>query len=122
MSGYFSPNKRHRPRLFAWAIGMVDQLTGAASSTFRLTALFDGMQTFAADGFRIGEIEPQAVGLDLAASLLCVLAQNAVKRVVQQVGCRMGAADGLPPIGVNCAHEPWRSGSPFLPPRGRRAG
>ncbi len=61
----------------------------------QVDGLLDRAQPLAADGLGIGEVEPQPVGLDLAAGLLGVLAQDAVQGVVQQVRRRVGAADRL---------------------------
>ena len=63
--------------------------------------LLDGAEPVAADRLGVGEVEPQPVGLDLAAGLLGVLAQDAVQGVVQQMGRRVSPADRLPAIGVD---------------------
>ena len=88
MSGYFSPKRAIAPWALACSIGMCDQLTGAASRTLQVDGLLDGAEPVAADRLGIGEVEPQPVGLDLAAGLLGVLAQDAC-------GGR-GAAGGSP--------------------------
>ena len=63
--------------------------------------LLDGAKPIAADGLGVGEVEPQAVGLDLAAGLLGVLAQDVPQGVVQQMGRRVGAADRVAAVGVD---------------------
>ena len=48
--------------------------------------VLDRAEAVAANSLGVAEVEPQPVGLDLAAGLLCVLAQDAPEGVVQQVG------------------------------------
>ena len=63
--------------------------------------LLDRSEPLLADGLGVGEVEPEPVGLDLAAGLLGVLAQVLVQGVVQHVGGRVGASDRLPAVGVD---------------------
>ncbi len=90
------------PSARASSIGIVrpgDRL--APVRTRWLTVSSIGAEPLAADRLGVGEIEPEAVGLDLAAGLLRMLAQVQVQGVVQDVGRRVGAADRLPPLGVD---------------------
>ena len=67
-----------------------------------------GAEPLAADGLGVGEVEPEPVGLDLAAGLLGVLAQVRVQGVVQDVRRRVGPADRLAAVGVDLGRRPGR--------------
>ena len=122
MSGYFSPKRAIAPWALACSIGMCDQLTAAASRTLQVDGLLDRAEPLAADGLGIGEVEPQPVGLDLAAGLLCVLAQDGAQGVMQQVRRRVGAADRLAAIGVDLGMNRVVDRHRALGHAGRRAG
>ena len=74
---------------------------GRAGHDQGVDGVLDQVEPFLADRLGVGEVEPQPVGLDLAAGLLGVLAQMPVQGVVQQVGRRVGAADRLSALGVD---------------------
>ena len=80
---------------------MCDQLTGGGLEDAQVDGLLDGAEPVAADRLGIGEVKPQAVGLDLAAGLLGVLAQDGAKGVVQEMRGRVGAADRAAAVGVD---------------------
>ncbi len=87
---------------------MCDQLTGAASRTAQVDGLFDRAEPVAADGLGIGEVEPQAIGLDLAPGLLGVLAQDGPEGVVQEMRGRVGAPDRVAAVGIDLGARPSR--------------
>ncbi len=101
ISGYFSPKRAIAPSDFASAIGIVVQETGSPFRTRWLTVCSIGLEPVAADGLGVGEVEPEPVGLDLAAGLLGVLAQMDMKGVVQDVRRRVRPADRLATLGVD---------------------
>ena len=101
ISGYFSPNSAIAPSALASSIGIVDQVIGSPLEDALVDRLLDGAEPLAADRLGVGEVEPEPVGLDLAAGLLGVLAQVDVQGVVQDVGRRVGPADRLAPLGVD---------------------
>ena len=80
----------------------------AARGRGRLTVSSIGAEPVAADGLGVGEVEPEPVGLDLAAGLLGVLAQVGVQGVVQDVRRRVRPADRLAALGVDRAPSPGR--------------
>ncbi len=59
------------------------------------------LEPVAADGLGVGEVEPEPVGLDLAAGLLGVLAEVDVQGMVQDVRRRVGPADRLAAVEVD---------------------
>ena len=82
-----------------WACG--SRTPAIAGHDQAVDGLLDLFEPFLADGVGVGEVEAEAIRLHLAAGLLGVLAQVAVEGVVQEVGRGMGAADGLPAVGVH---------------------
>ena len=67
----------------------------------QVDGLFDGAEPVAADRLGIGEVKPQAIGLDLAPGLLGVLAQDRAQGVVQEMRGRVGAPDRAAAVGVD---------------------
>ena len=62
---------------------------------FRVRERFDGFELFIRDGILVAKIETQPIGVDLATLLLRMLAQFRLQSVVQDVGCGVGASDGV---------------------------
>ena len=107
-SGYFSPKRAIAPSDFASAIGMVVHETSVAFQDAGVDGLLDGAEALAADGLGVGEVEAEAVGLDLAAGLLGVLPQVRVQRMMQDVRRRVRAADRLAAGGIDLGAWPSR--------------
>ena len=84
------------------------QVTGSPLEDAVVDRLLDRREPLAADGLGVGEVEPEPVGLDLAAGLLGVLAQVRVQGVVQDVRRRVGPADRLAAVGVDLGRRPSR--------------
>ena len=97
----FLAEEGHRAGLSGLGDGHVGPGHRSAGHDQAVDGLLDLVEPLLADGLGVGEVEPEPVGLDLAAGLLGVLAQVPVEGVVQQVGRRMGPADGLAAVGVH---------------------
>ena len=101
MSGYFSPKRAIAPSVRASAMGIKRPAHGRAGHHQRVDGFLDLVEPLLADCLGVGEVEPQAVGLDFRPGLLGMLAQMPVQGVVQHVGRRVSATDRLPPAGID---------------------
>ncbi len=99
---------------------MTVQLTGRGFQDALVDGLLDRPEPFAADRLGVGEVEPEPVGLDLAAGLLGVLAQVRVQGMVQDVRCRVGPADRLAAGGVDLGRHRRADGDTSPRSPGRR--
>ena len=100
-SGYFSPNSIIAPAFRASASGMLVERIGLARENFGVDLVLDANLFLAADGRRIGEVEPQPIVVDLRALLQGMLAEMFLQGMVQQVRGGVCAADALAAVGID---------------------
>ena len=101
ISGYFSPKRAIAPCVRACVDRHVRPAHGRGLEDAEVDGLFNRAEPIAADRLGIGEVKPQSVGLDLAAGLLGVLAQDVPQGVVQQMRGGVGAPDRAAAVGVD---------------------